>query len=328
MKKKNYMPKTPKEKGLFVGTIVCLVVFILSLVFIIEGIGIIPFLIIALLAIGGVMGFALYARKIIDARLKEEEAKEKQPKIEEPAKKEETKPEPVKEEVIPEPAPVPEVVEPEPIKEPEPEPVIEEPVFEEEPAPVQPVEKKKPNKAVFAVIIPIVAVVLVAAIAIPVAIHFANNNNNQVNDDEGGGGNNNNNNGGNKVSFNITSTVRYEEVVHEQRIDGYQFEPNKNFILYRFELSDAGWYVDWIDYGKWSFDASTGFISAVCDRYDTWDIYDKWATHTYSEGASNAQSSYKVVNNTTLYSNGNSQFVLKKVDNFTHPINIFQEKPY
>lgn len=325
MKKKNYMPKTPKEKGLFVGTIVCLVVFILSLVFIIEGIGIIPFLIIALLAIGGGMGFALYARKIIDARLKEEEANEEQPKVEEPAKAKE--PEPVKEEVIPEPAPVPEVVEPEPINEPEPEPVIEEPVFEEEPAPVQPVEKKRPNKAVFAVIIPIVAVALVAAIAIPVTIHFVNSNNNAETDN--GGGNNNNNGGGNnggKVSFNITSTTRYEET-SDDRVDGYQFEPNKDYIEYRFILSDAGWYVEWIDYGKWSFDASTGFVSAVCTTYETFNFNSQWTTNTYSEGALNAQKSLKVINDTTLYWNGNSNFVAKKVSNFTHPIVIFQERP-
>lgn len=327
MKKKNYMPKTPKEKGLFVGTIVCLVVFILSLVFIIEGIGIIPFLIIALLAIGGAMGFALYARKIIDARLKEEEANEEQPKVEEPVKKEEPKPEPVKEEVIPEPAPTPEVVEPEPIKEPELEPVIEEPVFEEEPAPVQPVEKKKPNKAVFAVVIPIVAVALVAAIAIPVTIHFVNaNNNTEINDDGNNNNNGGNNNGGSKISFNITSTTRYEET-SDGRVDGYQFEPNKDYIQYRFILSDAGWYVEWIDYGKWSFDASTGYVSAVCTTYETFNVNSQWATKTYSEGASNAQKSLKVINDTTLYWNGNSNFVAKKVSNFTHPIVILQERP-
>ena len=46
MKKKNYMPKTPKEKGLLVGAIICIVIFIPCLIFIMEGIGIIPFLII------------------------------------------------------------------------------------------------------------------------------------------------------------------------------------------------------------------------------------------------------------------------------------------
>ena len=325
MKKKNYMPKTPKEKGLFVGAIICIVIFIPCLIFIMEGIGIIPFLIIALLAIGGAMAFALYARKIIDARLKEEGEVEEQPKAEEPVKAKE--PEPVKEEVIPEPAPVPEVVEPEPINELEPEPVIEEPVFEEEPAPVQPVEKKKPNKAVFAVIIPIVAVALVAAIAIPVTIHFVNaNNNTEIND----GGDNNNNNGGNNnggnVSFNITSTTRYEET-SDGRVDGYQFEPNKDYIEYRFILSDAGWYVEWIDYGKWSFDGSTGYVSAVCTTYETFNVNSQWTTKTYSEGAANAQKSLKVINDTTLYWNGNSSFVAKKVSNFTHPIVILQERP-
>ena len=321
MKKNNnkYMPKTPKEKGLMVGAIICVVVFIPCLIFIMEGIGIIPFLIIALLAIGGAMAFALYARKIIDARLKEEGGVEEQPKIEEPAKAKE--PEPVKEEVIPEPAPVPEAVEPEP------EPVIEEPVFEEEPAPVQPVEKKKPNKAVFAVIIPIVAVALVAAIAIPVTIHFVNANNNiEINDDDGNNNNNGGNNGGKKASFNITSTTRYEETSTD-RIDGYQFEPNKDYIEYRFILSDAGWYVEWIDYGKWSFDASIGYVSAVCTTYETFNVNSQWTTNTYPEGASNAQKSLKVINDTTLYWNGNSNFVAKKVSNFTHPIVIFQERP-
>ena len=114
MKKKNYMPKTPKEKGLFVGAIICIVIFIPCLIFIMEGIGIIPFLIIAILAIGGGMTLAFYAKKIIDARLKEEGDVEEQPKIEEHVKAKE--PEPVKQEVIPEPAPAPEVVEPEPEK--------------------------------------------------------------------------------------------------------------------------------------------------------------------------------------------------------------------
>ena len=41
MKKNNnkYMPKTPKEKGLMVGAIICVVVFIPCLIFIMEGIG-------------------------------------------------------------------------------------------------------------------------------------------------------------------------------------------------------------------------------------------------------------------------------------------------
>ncbi len=304
MKKKNYMPKTPKEKGLFVGAIICIVIFIPCLIFIMEGIGIIPFLIIALLAIGGGMGLAFYARKIIDARLKEEEESEEQPKAEEP--------EQVKDEVIPEPAPAPEVVEPEPIKEQEPEPV-----FEEEPAPVLQAEKKKPNKAVFAVIIPIVAVALVAAIAIPVTIHFVNaNNNTEIND----GGGNNNNNGGSKVSFNITSTTCYEET-DTDRIDGYQFEPNKDYVQYRFIRHGDVFYVEWIEHGTWTFNASTGFVNAVCTTYETWDDYvSSWNNHTYSEGAPNAQKAFKVINNTTMYGNGNSQFVIKKVSNFTHPI--------
>ena len=304
MKKKNYMPKTPKEKGLFVGAIICIVIFIPCLIFIMEGIGIIPFLIIAILAICGGMALAFYAKKIIDARLKEEGDVEEQPEVEEPVKTKE--PEPVKEEVIPEPAPVTEVVEA--------EPTIEEPVFEEEPAPVQPVEKKKPNKAVFAVIIPIVAVALVAAIAIPVTIHFVNaNNNTEIND---GGGNNN----GGKVSFNITSTTRYEETSTD-RVDGYQFEPNKDYIQYRFIRHGDAYYVEWIEHGTWTFDASTGFVNAVCTTYETWDDYtSSWNNHTYSEGASNAQKSFKVVNDTTLYWNGNSQFAIKKVNNFTHPI--------
>ena len=329
MKKKNYMPKTPKEKGLFVGAIICVVIFIPCLIFIVEGIGIIPFLIIALLAIGGAMAFALYARKIIDARLKEEETNEGQPKAEEPVKKEAPTPEPVKEEVIPEPAPAPEVVEPEPIKEPESEPVIEEPIFEEEPAPVPQAPAKKSNKLIFAIVIPVVAVALVAAVAIPVAIHFANNNNNnEIRDDgegDGGGKNTSKNNGG-KVSFNITATTRYEET-SDGRVDGYQFEPNKDYIEYRFILSDAGWYVEWIDYGKWSFDASTGYVSAVCTKYDTYNVNDQWTNNTYPEGASNAQKSLKVINDTTLYWNGNSNFVAKKVSNFTHPIVILQERP-
>ena len=298
MKKKNYMPKTPKEKGLFVGAIICVVIFIPCLIFIMEGIGIIPFLIIALLAIGGAMAFALYARKIIDARLKEEGGVEEQPKVEEPVK----------------------AKDPEPINEPEPEPVIEEPVFEEEPAPVQPVEKKKPNKAVFAVIIPIVAVALVAAIAIPVTIHFVNANNNTETDN--GGGNNNNNGGGNggKVSFNITSITRYEETSTD-RVDGYQFEPNKDYIQYRFIRHGDAYYVEWIEYGTWTFNASTGFVDAVCTTYETWDDYtSSWKNNTYSEGASNAQKNFKVINDTTLYWNGNSQFVIKKVSSFTHPI--------
>ena len=204
---------------------------------------------------------------------------------------------------------------------------IEEVVFEEEPAPVQPVEKKKPNKAVFAVIIPIVAVALVAAIAIPVTIHFVNANNNiEINDDDGNNNNNGGNNGGKKASFNITSTTRYEETSTD-RIDGYQFEPNKDYIEYRFILSDAGWYVEWIDYGKWSFDASIGYVSAVCTTYETFNVNSQWTTNTYPEGASNAQKSLKVINDTTLYWNGNSNFVAKKVNSFTHPIVIFQERP-
>lgn len=306
MKKKNYMPKTPKEKGLFVGAIICVVIFIPCLIFIMEGIGIIPFLIIAILAIVGGMTLAFYAKKIIDARLKEEGDVEEQPKAEEPVKAKE--PEPVKEEVIPEVAPVPEVVEP--------EPVIEEPVFEEEPASVQPVENKKPNKAVFAVIIPIIAVALVAAIAIPVTIHFVNaNNNTEINDGSG----NNSNNGG-KVSFNITSTTCYEETSAD-RVDGYQFEPNKDYIQYRFIRHGDAYYVEWIEHGTWTFNASTGFANAICTTYETWDDYtSSWNNNTYSEGASNAQKSFKVINDTTMYWNGNSQFVIKKVSSFTHPI--------
>ena len=306
MKKKNYMPKTPKEKGLFVGAIICIVIFIPCLIFIMEGIGIIPFLIIAILAICGGMTLAFYAKKIIDARLKEEDGVEEQPKVEEPVKVKE--PESVKEDVIPEPAPVTEVVEP--------EQTIEEPVFEEEPAPVQPVEKKKPNKAVIAVIIPIVAVALVAAIAIPVTIHFVNaNNNTEIND----GGGNNNNNGG-KVSFNITSTTCYEET-SDDRVDGYQFEPNKDYIQYRFIRHGDAYYVEWIEYGTWTFNALTGFVDAVCTTYETWDDYSSsWKNNTYSEGASNAQKNFKVINDTTMYWNGNSQFVIKKVNNFTHQI--------
>ena len=306
MKKKNYMPKTSKEKGLFVGAIICIVIFIPCLIFIMEGIGIIPFLIIAILAICGGMTLAFYAKKIIDARLKEEEESKEQPKVEEPVKAKEL--EPVKKEVIPEPAPAPEVVEV--------EPTIEEPVFEEEPTPAQSVEKKKPNKAVFAVIIPIIAVALVAAIAIPVTIHFVNANNNaEIND----GGGNNNNNGG-KVSFNITSTTSYEETSTD-RVDGYQFEPNKDYIQYRFIRHGDAYYVEWIEHGTWTFDASTGFVNAVCTTYETWDDYtNSWNNNTYSEGASNAQKSFKVANDTTLYWNGNSQFVIKKVSSFTHPI--------
>lgn len=300
-----YMPKTPKEKGLFVGAIICIVIFIPCLIFIMEGIGIIPFLIIAILAICGGMTLAFYAKKIIDARLKEEGGVEEQPKVEEPVKTKEL--EPVKEEVIPEPAPVTEIVEPEPIKE---------PVFEEEPAPVQSVEKKKPNKAVFAVIIPIVAVALVVAIAIPVTIHFVNSNNNaEINDGSG----NNNNNGG-KASFNITSTTCYEETSTD-RVDGYQFEPNKDYIQYRFIRHGDAYYVEWIEHGTWTFNASTGFVNAVCTTYETWDDYtNSWNNHTYSEGASNAQKNFKVVNDTTMYWNGNSQFAIKKVNSFTHPI--------
>lgn len=305
MKKKNYMPKTPKEKGLFVGAIICVVIFIPCLIFIMEGIGIIPFLIIAILAIVGGMTLAFYAKKIIDARLKEEGDVEEQPKVEEPVKTKE--PEPVKEEVIPEAAPVPEVVEP--------EPVTEEPVFEEEPAPVQPVEKKKPNKAVFAVVIPIIAVALAAAIAIPVTIYFVNaNNNTEINDGSG-----NNNNGG-KVSFNITSTTRYEETSAD-RVDGYQFEPNKDYIQYRFIRHGDAYYVEWIEHGTWTFNASTGFVNAICTTYETWDDYtSSWNNNTYSEGASNAQKDFKIINDTTMYWNGNSQFVIKKVSSFTHPI--------
>lgn len=295
------MPKTPKEKGLFVGAIICIVIFIPCLIFIMEGIGIIPFLIIAILAIVGGMTLAFYAKKIIDARLKEEGDVEEQLKVEERVKVKE--PEPVKEETIPEPAPAPKVVEPEP-------------VFEEEPAPVQPVEKKKPNKAVFAVIIPIIAVALVAAIAIPVTIHFVNaNNNTEINDGSG----NNNNNGG-KVSFNITSPTCYEETSTD-RVDGYQFEPNKDYIQYRFIRHGDAYYVEWIEHGTWTFNASTGFVNAICTTYETWDDYtSSWNNNTYSEGASNAQKSFKVVNDTTLYWNGNSQFAIKKVSNFTHPI--------
>lgn len=325
MKKKNYMPKTPKEKGLFVGAIICVVIFIPCLIFIVEGIGIIPFLIIALLAIGGAMTLALYARKIIDARLNEEEAAEGGIKQEEPAPAKE--PEPVKEEVISEPAPAPEKeTEPEPIPEPEP---VKEPVFGEEPAPVPQAPAKKSNKLIFAIVIPVVAVALVAAVAIPVAIHFANNNNNnEIRDDgegDGGGKNTSKNNDG-KVSFNITATTRYEET-SDGRVDGYQFEPNKDYIEYRFILSDAGWYVEWIDYGKWSFDATTGYVSAVCTNYDTYNVNGQMTNKTYSEGAANAQKSFKVINDTTLYWNGNSNFVAKKVNNFTHPIVIFQERP-
>lgn len=332
MKKKNYMPKTPKEKGLFVGAIICVVIFIPCLIFIVEGIGIIPFLIIALLAIGGGLALALYARKIIDARLNKEEAAEGGIKQEEPAPAKE--PEPVKEEVVAESAPAPEKEpEPEPQPEPEPEPIpepepVKEPVFEEEPAPVPPAPVKKSNKLIFAIVIPVVAVALVAAVAIPVAIHFANNNNEIRDDGEGdGGGKNTSKNNGGKVSFNITATTRYEETREDGRTDCFQFEPNHDFIEYRFDLSDAGWYVEWIDHGKWSFDASTGYVSAVCTTYETYNVSDQWTTNAYPEGASNAQKSLKVINDTTLYWDGNSNFAAKKVSNFTHPIVILQQRP-
>ena len=166
-----------------------------------------------------------------------------------------------------------------------------------------------------------------AAVSIPVAIHFVtNNNNNEIGGDEGGGNKNTSKNNGGKVSFNITATTRYEETSDGQ-VDGYQFEPNKDYIEYRFILSDAGWYVEWIDYGKWSFDATTGYVSAVCTNYDTYNVNGQMTNKTYSEGAANAQKSFKVINDTTLYWNGNSNFVAKKVSNFTHPIVIFQERP-
>lgn len=321
MEKNNrkFMPKTPKEKGLFAGALVCIGVFTFSFIFITIGIGIIPFLIIAILAIFIAMGLALYARKLINARLKEEELLDEPVKEEKPVQAKE--PEPVMKETIPEPASVERVVEPEP------EPV-KEPVFEEEPTPVPPASAKKSNKLIFAIVIPIVSIALVAAVAIPVAIHFANNNNEIRDDgegDEGGGKNNSNNNGG-KVSFNITATTRYEET-SDGRVDGYQFEPNKDYIEYRFVISDAGWYVEWIDYGKWSFDASTGYVSAICTNYDTYNVNGQMTNKTYSEGAANAQKSFQVINDTTLYWNGNSKFVAKKVSDFTHPIVIFQERP-
>ena len=320
MKKKNYMPKTPKEKGLFVGAIICIVIFIPCFIFIVEGIGIIPFLTIALLALGGSMAFGLYARKIIDARLKEEEAAEGGIKQEESAPAKE--PEPVKEEVIAEPAPAPErEPEPEPELIPEPEPV-KEPVFEEEPAPVPPAPAKKSNKLIFAIVIPVAALVLVAAVAIPVAIHFANNNNEIRDDGEGdGGGKSTSKNNGGKVSFNVTSTVLYEESDTDDRVDGYQFDPNDNYVQYRFIRYGTAWYVDWKEYGTWKFDESTGFIDAVCTYYKTYDSYsNKWNENYYSSGASNAQKRFKVINNTTLHWNGNSQFVCKKVTSFTHEI--------
>ncbi len=321
MKNKNFMPKTPREKGMFVGALACIAVFTIAFIFIVLGVSIIPSLIVAILAIVGAMVLAVYARKIISARLAAEEGE--QPKVEEAPKAKEPEPQ---SQPVSEPAPVEEVVEPEPEPVVE-EPLQEEPVFEEEPAPVQPVEKKKPNKAVFAVIIPIVAVALVTAVAIPVAIHFANNNNEIRDDGEGdGGGKNTSKNNGGKVSFNITATTRYEETSDGQ-VDGYQFEPNKDYIEYRFILSDAGWYVEWIDYGKWSFDASTGYVSAVCTKYDTYNVNGQWTNKTYSEGAANAQKSLKVINDTTLYYNGKSEFVAKKVSNFTHPIVILQERP-
>jgi len=282
------MPKTPKEKGMFVGSLVCVGVFTFSLIMVTIGTGIIPFLVIALTALGIASFLMVRARKIIDARLNEEEAAEGGTKKEEHAPAMKKEPEPVKE-----------------------------PVFEEEPTPVPPAPAKKSNKLIFAIVIPIVSIALVAAVAIPVAIHFANNNNNnEIGGDEGGG----------KVSFNITATTRYEET-SDGRVDGYQFEPNKDYIEYRFILSDAGWYVEWIDYGKWSFDASTGYVSAVCTKYDTYNVNGQWTNKTYSEGAANAQKSFKVINDTTLYYNGNSNFVAKKVSNFTHPIVILQERP-
>ena len=41
-KKRNYMPKTPKEKGMFVGSLVCVGVFTFSLIMVTIGTGIIP----------------------------------------------------------------------------------------------------------------------------------------------------------------------------------------------------------------------------------------------------------------------------------------------
>ena len=319
MKNKNFMPKTPREKGMFVGALACIAVFTIAFIFIVLGVSIIPSLIVAILAIVGAMVLAVYSRKIINARLAAEEGE--QPKVEEAPKAKELEPQPEPQpEPVSETAPVEEEVEPAPVVE---EPVQEEPVFEEEPAPVPPAPAKKSNKLIFAIVIPIVAVALVAAVAIPIAIHFANNNN-AIRDDGEGDGASKNNDG--KVSFNITATTRYEET-SDGRVDGYQFEPNKDYIQYRFILSDAGWYVEWIDYGKWSFDASTGYVSAVCTTYETFNVNSQWTTKTYSEGAANAQKSLKVINDTTLYYNGNSNFVAKKVSNFTHPIVTFQERP-
>ena len=323
MEKNNrkFMPKTPKEKGLFAGTLVCVGLFTICLIFVTIGTGIIPFLILALLSLGIGMALALYARKLIGVRLKEEEAAEGGIKQEEPAQAKE--PEPVKEEPIPEPAPAP-AKEPEPELIPEPEPVVEskEPVFEEEPAPVPPAPAKKSNKLIFAIVIPVAALVLVAAVAIPVAIHFANNNNEIRDDGEGdGGGKSTSKNNGGKVSFNVTSTVLYEESDTDDRVDGYQFDPHDNYVQYRFIRYGTKWYVDWYEYGTWKFDESTGFIDAVCTYYKTYDSYsNKWNENYYSSGASNAQKRFKVINNTTLHWNGNSQFVCKKVTSFTHEI--------
>ena len=278
------------EKGFAIGGIVCLGIGIFFLIFILIGIGIIPCMIISLSS--DVIGIILMVKGISlrKKRLANEGNNDNQIEKKEEIKKEEK--------------PI--------IK----EKIEEKPIIKEEPKDLSVnsnnnITKNKKSKAPIIIICSILLFLLVGG-GIVTTILLLNKNNGIIN---------NNSN----LKFDIKDNTYFEET-SDNRIDGYLFKPSNEFVLYRFELKDDSYYVTNIEYGIWNYDSTDNYIHAICSTYEYYDSYfDVWNSNTYSEGASNATKDLKLVSNNMLYYNGNSNFKIKKVNNFTYPISKYHE---
>ena len=169
------------------------------------------------------------------------------------------------------------------------------------------------NKKILAAIISIITILVVAAVAVIVVLSL------KKNDNKNNGGSDNG--GSSKATFNITTDTYYEELSGSDRVDGYLFKPNHEYIQYRFEKFDEGFFVTWIEYGTWTYTESTKIINATCTTYETYESFtDTWVTNTYSADSSNAHKKFELVSDKKIYSECNSDFVATKVSSFKYSI--------
>ena len=296
-----------KEKKLAIGGIICLFVGLIFLLLITMRIGIIPFLILGLGCDVAACILLVYANKLRNERIRGTSSQTKPKKT---PKKEEIKAEPKKEEVVKiekKEETINATTEPNNVSEEDPFEKALKPKNEEK---SEVVAASNSNKKIVAIIV--VILVCLIAIGVTLFVVISNKNKNNNSDDKGGGSSS-------KVSFDITSNTYYEEVVSDNRIDGYLFKPNGDFVQYRFERFDEGFYVSNVEYGTWTYDTTTNFVHAKCTTYEYYDsYYDNWKSNSYSADAPNSFKDLKVVSSKKLYWNGNSEFVLNKVDSFTH----------